>query len=357
MKSNPSPRFPRSSACAQEQRLPVAAGHAPDGGNQRGGPDIVAVEDAVAGGLEVHIVEPVGQLRRLDEVSSARGIAIRTPSPSRGHPGWFDLAVSLQAIRVIEDVVDPLFQVVKDEQAVLFPHGLLDVLEAGGAQDFDDLDIPDLNQVGDPFGQDRADRGRPNGFFFRAFCRAMGSAVSRTGQSILIPLAPRWIVFWASAAERMPPAARMENRCRSLLLHEETMDSRHRVGRRIVALLGIVIGGQTKHIKWRVEEGLQRFLKRRGRPQIGIHIFFSDLDDSAEDRWVGKEFLDLMNTLQNIRVEFDFDQVETSAFRYPGGLPFRQRVIRCQPALNEESGCRRGPRSWSPTVQILPPRG
>ena len=30
-------------------------------------------------------------------------------------------------------------------------------------------------------------------------------------------LAPRWIVFWASAAERMPPAATMENRWRTFL--------------------------------------------------------------------------------------------------------------------------------------------
>ena len=51
---------------------------------------------------------------------------------------------------VFEDVVDPLLQVVEDQEAVLFAHGLLDILEPGGAQNLDDLDVPDANEVGDP---------------------------------------------------------------------------------------------------------------------------------------------------------------------------------------------------------------
>ena len=47
---------------AQKKGLPVTAGHAAYRGDQRGGPDVVTVENAVAGGFQVAAVEPVGQL-------------------------------------------------------------------------------------------------------------------------------------------------------------------------------------------------------------------------------------------------------------------------------------------------------
>ena len=57
------------------------------------------------------------------------------------------LIVSLLAIRVMQNVVNPFLQIVKDHQAIFFPDGLLDVLEARSTQNLSDLYVPDPDQV------------------------------------------------------------------------------------------------------------------------------------------------------------------------------------------------------------------
>jgi len=68
-------------------------------------------------------------------------------------PGAVLFTVSFNAMAAVKDVINPLFQIVKDHETILFAHGLLNVLEPGGPQHFNDLDIPDPNEIRNPLGQ------------------------------------------------------------------------------------------------------------------------------------------------------------------------------------------------------------
>ena len=68
-----------------------------------------------------------------------------------------------------------------------------------------------------------------------------------------------------------------------LLLDQKTMNGRHRIGRGVISLSGIVIRCQTEDVEGRIEEGFQCLLERRGRPKIQVHIVLSDPDHGAED--------------------------------------------------------------------------
>ena len=69
--------------------------------------------------------------------------------------GPIGLVVSVQAALVLKDVVNPFLKVVKNDQPILFPHGLSDLLEPGGAKNLKDLNIPYPDEVGDSLCQCR----------------------------------------------------------------------------------------------------------------------------------------------------------------------------------------------------------
>ncbi len=61
------------------------------------------------------------------------------------------LAVSLQVFFILKVVVDSLFQVVEYEQPIFLAHGLSDFFEARSTENFDHLNVPDPDDIGDTF--------------------------------------------------------------------------------------------------------------------------------------------------------------------------------------------------------------
>jgi hypothetical protein len=139
---------------AEQKRLSVSTGHAANGCNEGSRPDIIAVEDTIAGGLEATVVKPVREMRGLDKILQLMVLPSRTISLSL-YTGPVTLAVSVQAVLVFKDVVNPLLKVVKNEQPILFAYGLSDLLETRGAKNLNDLNIPYPDEAGDSVCQSR----------------------------------------------------------------------------------------------------------------------------------------------------------------------------------------------------------
>jgi len=121
------PQIARSALWPRRRVSRSPAGHAARGSDQRGRPDMVTVKDLVARALEVHAVEPMRRFGRLDHVAKLR----ITPPGAVSFPldaGDVRPPVTLDSVPALEDVVDPFFQIVEDQQAILFPDGFLDVL-------------------------------------------------------------------------------------------------------------------------------------------------------------------------------------------------------------------------------------
>jgi hypothetical protein len=113
---------------------------------------MVPVKNLITRLLQIDTVEPVWEFGSFHEISQLRIVPPGVVSFSLDS-GRIGLAVALQALGALEDVVYPFFKIVKDKKSVLLPYGLLDVFKSGGSQDLDDLNVPDPDQVGDPFGQ------------------------------------------------------------------------------------------------------------------------------------------------------------------------------------------------------------
>jgi hypothetical protein len=168
-------------------------------------------------------------------------------------PCHIELAVSLQAVFVLEDVINPLLQIVKNEQPVFLSHSLSDFLEARRAENLNNLHIPDPDEVRDSLCQYGGVVLNLDAFSSQK--SLPGHWVSRQQNrpidlhSIGAPL-----YSFLSICGRADAASGKDGKSvPEFLPYEEAVNRRHCIRRRVVTFFRIVIRGKAQDIERRLK--------------------------------------------------------------------------------------------------------
>ena len=125
----------------EQEHLLLTGGHPPEGADQHPRPHMVAMVDGL-----VDIAQLVEVVRRLQALHPFFQFAVGRRGSGGERLGGFQLIVELlmpgRLVFVLQHFfLQPLFQLVKIDQAAFFADGLFDVLETGSAEHFQDLDL------------------------------------------------------------------------------------------------------------------------------------------------------------------------------------------------------------------------